>query len=190
MKKWILAPIFMLAMTATPARADFITINLDFSGVTTTQDITLPNSLNLGGVTLQYDPQGSDTTASVDTSGVFGFGSVFLGGVLNLIFDSPALGLGFNYAVFGGSLNHVDAIFNAAGSFTDFASSDSGTFAYGTVAGQTVTPFDMVSLAFSDGLLFTMDSVRYDAPVPEPSALSLLACSIALLGWRLRRRKA
>jgi hypothetical protein len=188
------------------AMADPVTV--DFSQVAETTDITIPNSLTLNGVTIQYDNWGSALdSASIDSAGIFG--STFSS--LMFDFSTPATGLNFSFSLLGVSLLEPSSsiseavyisLFNNGGSvldtvaFADFFAYDSndpslgdafGTFTYNGLA------FDQALLLFSvDAPVFTVDSLSYETPaaVPIPSSFPLLASGIlGLMGWRHFGRK-
>jgi len=107
--KRLFAVILLFALT-TGISVNALATAVDFSGVTTLTDITLPNAFTNNGVTLSYDDFGSGVdTASVDVNGVFGSTA----GALILIFDTNATALSLNFTLLGvttGPQNTVDAL--------------------------------------------------------------------------------
>ena len=194
----------ILALLLVAGTAVAATITVDFSGLSTTTDITFQgdalnpdlNSVHLNGpngVRIQYVAAAYDTgtglpidTASADNTGVFGSPL----GALVLIFDNPAVGLSFDYSVdpfldaeqlplpvcVGG--NCVDLIFNP-GNILASSLDPLATFTYGSLAGPAASPFSAVTIFFaSDAANFNMSNIKFDstAPdtVPEPGTFVLI----------------
>ena len=152
MRIWRFA-IIALVLAGTAAADTFYPVNVSFSSVTTTTDITVggspvgntcitpsgviaANCITLSGVTFQYDAQGQGGTGSVDSSGIFGDTS----GALNLYFDFPAVGLAITYDVPGSLCSSACllGVDNNSSSFSDATQPD--TALYGSRAGAPVFP--------------------------------------------------
>jgi len=204
MRNLTLALITPLLALGTATAAGIYPANIDFTGISTTQDITLqgsvggqtPNSYSLNGVTFQYDPnQGG--SASIDSNGIYGSTA----SALNIYFDSPAVGLIFAYDVMG--LNGVpascsggycmDAYFDGV-EYLPINGNPSGTASFGSRQGPLfapATPFSLVTLYFTtDVANFDVTSLGYDSTTPEPATFCLLGAALLGLGGRklLKRR--
>jgi hypothetical protein len=189
--------ILALVLAVGTATAGIVTV--DFGSVSGTNDITLPNSLPLNGLTFQYVPQTSTDAAQIDNTGVYG--STL--GPLNLYFDFPAVGLTFTYDVAG--LNTINSCSGGVCLDVLFGSSDiqfaspAGTASIGSFAGPPATPFSLVTLYFStttDGINndivnFDIYSASYDSTVPEPATFALFgAALLGLCGRKLLKRRS
>jgi len=195
MKIWRLA-IIALVLAAGSAVADpFYPVTVDFSGLTTTTDITLPSGIHLDGVTFQYAPVATDT-ASADSAGIFG-DTV---GTMYFVFDAPAVGLTFTYSVLGpagvpascSSSDCLDVLFDGTALPSDPNPSDTVSYGSRVDPNSPATPFSLVTMYFTlDVPNFTIDSVAYDSAVPEPASFLLFGTVVLGLGGaRLFRRRA
>lgn len=174
--------IIALLLAVGTATADQI-VAVDFSGISTTIDLTVPNSLPLNGVTFQYDPQSGSGWASADGGGIYGSQ---VSGALNLTFDIPIVGLMFAYNIEGldqgaTSCPTIDCLDVSLGngSYLPYTA-PADTVSIGSFANQNIVPFTTATLYFSsDGSAFDLPSLSYDT-VPEPA--SFLPFGAALLG--------
>ena len=182
--KRLFAVILLFALT-TGISVNALATAVDFSGVTTLTDITLPNAFTNNGVTLSYDDFGSGVdTASVDVNGVFGSTA----GALILVFDTNATALSLNFTLPGvttGPQNTVDALtmltFND-GNLVDANTSVTATFTPyspgNTALGDSVgnlaysgAAFNQVVIYFAiDAPNFTAADINYYDPNSLPEA--------------------
>jgi|ERR1035438_6398772 hypothetical protein len=192
MRKRILAVIFTLVVAAVPALAEIVTV--DFASLTTTMDLTIGAPgvpVSISGLTFSYDPSGGTTTASVDSTGIYGLlGSASNPfGVLIITFPSQAVGVSFNFTNDGSAGTFAEGIFTP---FVDVTSS-TGSFAYGSLDGShsVVGPFSELDVRFGtgDAANFTLDTMQYDS-VPEPTSRFLIVFLIGtgLLGQGCAKR--
>ena len=97
----------LLSVLATAASAHVPgCIDVDFSGITTPINITLPNSSTLNGVNFSYDNFGStDDTAALGSVGISGstYGGLILG------FSTPATGIYYDFSLLGVLLRQLQA---------------------------------------------------------------------------------
>jgi len=191
---------FICLMAAGVAVA--LPVSVDFSTVSMTTDITMPNSLTLGKVLFRYDDFGSGVdTAQIDSAGIFGS----TGGSLIFDFFTPADALQFNFSLLDVTGDIPDALQAIVFSFN-------GATVDSTTAGATFVPYDpanpagggdaLGTLAYkgpmfdeaqmffsTDASLFTVDQASYN-PLPEPGTLALLGGALlGLRGWRRFVRK-
>jgi len=202
MTKWIFATAVLVLTLAGSALAT--PVQIDFSTVGTTTDITLPNSITLNGVTFSYDNFGSASpldTASVDSAGIFG--STF--GALLFNFGSPVFGLSFDFSVLNVTppvANTLQAFFSNGdsvtvdGGFVPSVSDPTLGDAVGRLAYGSFSAFDQATMFFNpvgapdSPFFFTVSNVAYD-PVPEPATIGFVGAGlIGLIAWRRCARQA
>jgi trimeric autotransporter adhesin len=176
--------IILLSALATGISANAVAAVVDFSGLTTPTDITLPNAYTINGVTLSYDDLGSGVDfASIDQNGVSGTTP----GTLIFTFDTPQTALSLDFKLLGvttGPSNTIDGLVietYSAGTFVDtcsvtatFTAYNAGNPALGDSAGSlayTGASFDQVLLYFSlDAPNFTAANINYFDPNSVPAA--------------------
>jgi len=184
--------IILLSALTTVASAHLVPgcIAVDFSGITTPIDVTLPNSYALNGVTLSYDNFGSTgDTAAIEPGCLCG--STY--GSLILDFSAPATELYFDFSLLGAVPTVSDGLFITfknngediadmlvAADLADQNGDASGSLAYiGVEFNQALMFFSM------EAPEFCVTDICYQ-PVPEPATIALLCIGALSL---LRRKK-
>ena len=171
-RKIIFVSLFMMIIMSLAAMAFAFPTAVDFSGVVGDNDITIPNSYTLNGITFSYDNLGDPaSTATINNLGISG-STV---GSLLFSFDAPAGELGFNFAQVGATSPIIDALYidfqSGGGSIGDalFNTAADGT---GVMTFVNGVAFDQAQMFFStDTATFTVDNISY-GPVPPTGTLT------------------
>lgn len=182
-------------------------VPVDFSSVTNTTDITLPNSLAFNGISFTFDNGGvnpdptfgNPNTAFIDTNGITGNAY----GTLIFNFSQMAFKLNVDYALLNGTplplpvTDGLTVLFSSGGNIVDNLTIPASFYnGNGDAAGQLVYSaapsvyFDQAQLIFSaDAPYFNVSAVSAEI-VPEPSsyALAIVGIGVIACGRFVRRR--
>ena len=186
MKKKILFVSLVIMIMSCAAMALAFPNVVDFSGVVGTNDITIPNTYTIGGITFSYDNFGNPVdSAAVDNLGINGSTE----GSLIFTFAAPVFGLSFNFTQVGATQPIIDALyidFQSGGSSIGDALFNTAADGTGVMTFNNGLAFDQAQMFFSeDTANFSVDSITYataPAVVPEPASIAFLVSGLFGLG--------
>lgn len=185
MKKLFLI-VSLLAMMMVTGAVVAAPVNVNFSSLVTSFNITLPLTYNLDGITFSYDNFATASeTAAINPQGIAG--STY--GALIFDFAAPATALNFNFTLNGAAGNPADAL------TAIFDNGDSATIPDGVGAlAYTGAPFSNAQFFFAVNaagapLQFTVSNLSYE-PVPEPGSMVALISIIPTCLVALKRKRS